>query len=163
LTPSIGPTRLLLHFAITPGCPDQFGCITARQPFVARLAPLWQRDFHDFPVESFGSVMANGCTQILQISARATSVTSFLSVGATCLTIHIAEHLCAPPVVQSLDPLFKLAYSRNGIRISAINVETITKLFELSIQVNRENVRDRDIVDVPHAPLRSVFGCYIFL
>ncbi len=117
------PTRLLLHFAIAPAGPDQFGRIAARQPFVARLAFLWQRDLNDFPMISFGRVMANRSAEILKISASSALPAAFLGIGATCFAVDVAEHLCAPPLIQSLYPFLELADSGNGFIAFAIDIE----------------------------------------
>src|SRR5258708_2994251 len=118
------PTRLLLHFAIPPTGPDQLGRIAARQPFVARLAFLWQRDLDNFPMISFGSVMTNRGAKILKVSASSAFLAALLGIGATCFAVDVAEHFRAPPVIQSLYPLLKLADGRNGLIAFAINVET---------------------------------------
>src|SRR5262249_15342553 len=61
------PTRSLLHFTITPASPDQFGCITASQPFVARLTSFWQRDSNDFAMIALGGMMADSRAQVFQV------------------------------------------------------------------------------------------------
>jgi len=110
---------------------------------------------------SFGRVMTNGSTEIFQISACAALFSAFLGVGATCLAVDVAEHFCAPPLVQSLDPFLELADSGDGIFTFAVDSETMAKLVQLYIQINRESVRDRDIVYVAHSPLRYVFRRYV--
>jgi hypothetical protein len=123
------PTRPLLQLAIPPASPDQFGHITTRQPLITWLTLFRQRDLDDFAVIAFSGMMADGRAQILQVSPSATSVTSFPSVSATRLTVHLAEHLCAPPRVQSLDALLEFSHGGNGVFVFAINFEAITKLF----------------------------------
>src|SRR5713226_7759799 len=110
---------------------------------------------------SFGRVMTNSSTEILQVSACAALFSAFLGVGATCLAVDVAEHFCAPPRVQSLDPFLELADSGDCIFVFAVDIETMAKLIQLYIQISRESVRDRDVVYVAHSPLRSVFGRYV--
>jgi hypothetical protein len=69
-------------------------------------------------------MMADGRAQILQVSPSATSVTPFLSVSATRLAVDLAEHLCAPPRVQSLDALFEFSYVAT---VSSLSLSTLKR------------------------------------
>jgi hypothetical protein len=127
---SAGDRRVLFCiFAIPPAGPDQFGRITTRQPFVARFAFFRQRNLDDFTVITFGGMMTNGRPQIFQVSPGTASVASFLPIRATRLSVHLAEHFCTPPRVQSLDALLKFPYGGDGVFAFAIDFETIAKLF----------------------------------
>jgi len=80
-------------------------------------------------VKTFGGVMTNGRAQIFEVSPSAASVTSFLPIRATRLSVHLAEHLCSPPRVQSLDAFLKFSYCGDGVFAFGISFETIAKLF----------------------------------
>jgi hypothetical protein len=112
---------------------------------------------------AFGSMMAYGRTQIFQVSPGAASVASFLSISATRLSVHLAEHLCTPASVQAFNTLLKFPYGGDSVFVFTIDSEAFAKLFQLRIQVNRENVRDWNVVDMPHSALGRVFGRYIIL
>ncbi|HJP69028.1 MAG TPA: hypothetical protein VJ846_09020 [Sphingomicrobium sp.] len=112
---------------------------------------------------AFSCMVADGRAQIFQVSPSATSITPFPSVSATRLAAHLTEHFCAPPRIQSLDALLEFSYGGNGVFVFAINFEAITKLFQLRIQVYREDVRNRDIINVPDSPFRRVLGGDVFL
>jgi hypothetical protein len=80
-------------------------------------------------VIAFGGMVANGRAQIFQVSPGTAPVASFLPIGATRLSVHLAEHLCTPPRVQSLDTLLKFPYGGDGVFAFAIDFEAIAKIF----------------------------------
>lgn len=73
--------------------------------------------------------MTNGRAQIFQVSPGTTSVASFLPIGATRLSVHLAKDFCTPPGVQSLDTPLKFPYAGDGVFAFAIDFEAIAKIF----------------------------------
>ena len=80
-------------------------------------------------MKAFGGMMANSRAQIFQVSSATASVASFLPIRATRLSVHLAEHLCTPPRIQSLDALLKFPYGGDSVFAFAIDLEAIAKLF----------------------------------
>jgi hypothetical protein len=52
---------------------------------------------------------------------------------------------------------------RDSIFVFAANFETIPQLIQLHIQIDKENVSDRYIVDVAHTTRRRIFGRDVIL
>ncbi|WP_245471382.1 hypothetical protein [Bradyrhizobium genosp. SA-3] len=79
-------------------------------------------------MKSFGCMVTNGGSEILEVSPSASRFAALLGVRATCLPIDLAKHFCPPPLVQSFDALLELADLGNRIFAFAIKVETTAKL-----------------------------------
>jgi hypothetical protein len=78
--------------------------------------------------------------QVFQISPCAAPIAALLPVRAAFLAVDLAKRLCAPPVVQSLDPLLELADGRYCILVRAIYTEAIAEFLHLRIDIDRKNV-----------------------
>jgi hypothetical protein len=110
---------------------------------------------------SFDCVVTDRSAEIFKVSARPSFLTALLGIRATSFSIELAQHFCAPPVVQTLNSLLEFTNVGDGIFALIIHVETLAQLVQLRIQIDREEIRNCNIVNVTDSQLRGALGDYM--
>jgi hypothetical protein len=88
-----------------------------------------------------------GCTEVLKITTRSSSIAPMFLVGPTRLAIDFGETLGSPPIVKASDPL--------------IETLLVPLMLALVIHKDRQHIRDCDGFNVLLLSLRRMFFCQV--
>src|SRR6516162_3604105 len=90
-----------LDFARPPTCPQQTRDFRARQPTIARRAPIRQNNAHETAMQSLLGMMVDGSAQVFKIATCAAGIPSVFGITAARRTRDIRQSHTAPKIVKS--------------------------------------------------------------
>src|SRR5262245_17895828 len=103
-------------------------------------------------------VMVDCSTQVLEVASRAALLAAQLHVFAALFSVHLGQHLCAPPIIETPNALLEFSNAWNSVFVLLGDGKPFAQSRQFRVQINREYIGDRNCLNILNLTPRRVLG-----